>query len=46
MKAMEKVCEVIVAKQRHGPCGTITLFNDQSKSTFGNFVNDAEAGLR
>ncbi len=39
MKALEKVCEVIVAKQRHGPCGTIELYNDQDTSTFGNKAN-------
>ena len=39
MKATEKVAEIIVAKQRHGPCETVRLFNDQSKSAFGNLVN-------
>ena len=45
MKALEKVYEVISAKQRHGPCGTIKLYNDQNKSAFGNFVNQ-EDGFR
>ena len=42
MKALEKVCEVIVAKQRHGPCGTIKVYNDQDKSAFGNLVKQEE----
>ena len=40
MKGLEKTCELIVAKQRHGPCGTIKLYNDQSKSAFGNLVKE------
>ncbi len=40
MKALEKVCEVIVAKQRHGPCGTIKVYNDQDKSAFGNLADE------
>lgn len=39
MKATEKVAEIIVAKQRHGSCGSLRLFNDQSMRKFGNLVN-------
>ena len=42
MKATEKVAEIIVARQHHGPCGTVKLFNDQSMSKFGNLVNKTE----
>ena len=39
IKATKKVAEIIVAKQRHGPCGTIKLFYDPEKRNFGNLVN-------
>ena len=42
MKALKKVCEVIVAKQRHRPCGMVKVYNDQNKSAFGNLVDNED----
>lgn len=40
MAQVYRMGEVIIAKQRHGPVGTIKLFYDGPLTKFGNYVDD------
>jgi replicative DNA helicase len=37
---VHNVAEVLIAKQRHGPVGTVELFFDGEVTKFGNLVRD------
>jgi replicative DNA helicase len=43
MAGVHNKAEVIIAKQRHGPIGTIRLFFDGSLTKFGNLTDDRYA---
>lgn len=40
MESVHNKAEVIIAKQRHGPVGTIKLFFDGTRTRFGNLSED------
>jgi replicative DNA helicase len=42
MEKLHKKAEVILAKQRHGPIGTVRLFFDGALTKFGNLTENYE----